>query len=84
MLDANAQTFTTFPFMAHKISNVNVNTLINSMTLIKEIVKLVHVNPFALIGRALVERSLMIIRLFPRINKPNRQKVKLFIIRWEG
>lgn len=83
MLDVNVQTFTTFPFMALKTLNVNVNILINNMMLIKETVNLVYVNHFVLIGLVLVDRNLMIIRLFPKINRRNKPKDKLCIIKWE-
>lgn len=83
MLVANVETFTISPFMALKISNANANILINNMMLIKEIVKHVLANYFARIGLALVEKSLMIIKLFQKINKPKKPKDKLFTIKWE-
>ncbi len=83
MLVANVETFTIFPFMAHRILNVNANILINSMMLIREIVRHALANYSAPIGLALVEKNLMIIKLFQKINKQKKPKDKLFIIKWE-
>lgn len=83
MLVANVETFTIFPFTAHKILNVNANILINSMMLIRETVRHALANYSARIGLAPVEKSLMTIKLFQKINRLKKPKDKLFIIKWE-